>query len=243
MNSNHIIVEIRAGTGGEEAALFAADLFKMYSRFAERQGWKTNILSSSRSNLNGYKEIIFEIKGDRVYNLLKQESGVHRIQRIPKTEKSGRIHTSTATVAILPAASEIEIKINPHDLRIDTFRATGHGGQHVNVTDSAVRITHLPTGITVSCQDERSQHKNKEKALTILKARLLENKKQRQESTLHHQRKQQIGTAERAEKIRTYNFPQNRITDHRIKKTWHNIEEILDGRLEPIIKSFNKIKN
>lgn len=234
-----IIVEIRAGTGGNEAALFAADLFRMYTKFAEKQGWKTSILDSNKTSLKGYKEIIFEIKGEDIYSKMKQEIGVHRVQRIPETEKSGRIHTSTATVAVLPQIQKEEIKINPKDLRIDTYRASGPGGQYVNTRESAVRITHIPTGIVTSSQQERTQLSNKETAMRVLRSKVyalqLEKELKKEGAT----RREQIGTGERSEKIRTYNFPQDRITDHRIKKNWHNIENILNGNLEPIIKAFS----
>ncbi len=235
-----VIIEIRAGTGGDEAALFAADLFRMYTRFAEKQGWKTKLLDASSTPLKGYKEIIFELSDSDVYSKLKQESGVHRVQRIPETEKSGRIHTSTATVAVLPQIKKEEIKINPKDLRIDTFRASGPGGQYVNRRESAVRITHIPTGITVASQQERTQAANKETAMKILRSKLYAKKIEEEEKQKGTMRRRQIGTGERSEKIRTYNFPQNRVTDHRIKKSWHNLEAILDGDLEPIIKEFKK---
>ncbi|MCK5123415.1 MAG: peptide chain release factor 1 [Candidatus Pacebacteria bacterium] len=235
-----IIVEIRAGAGGDEAGLFAGNLFRMYAKFAENQNWKTVILNSNKSSIGGFKEIIFEINGTDVYSKMKYESGVHRVQRIPKTEKQGRVHTSTATVAVLPQAEEIELKIKDEEIRIDIFRSSGPGGQSVNTTDSAVRITHLPTGITVSCQDEKSQLKNKTKALQILRSRLLvvkEEKKAREEKDA---RSSQIGTGDRSEKIRTYNFPQDRITDHRIKKSWHEIESILEGNLDGVINSLSQ---
>jgi len=235
-----VIIEIRAGTGGDEAALFAADLFRMYTRFAEKQGWKTRLLDASPTSLKGYKEIIFELSDSDVYSKLKQESGVHRVQRIPETEKSGRIHTSTATVAVLPQIKKEEIKIDPKDLRIDTFRASGPGGQYVNRRESAVRITHIPTGITVASQQERTQAANKETAMKILRSKLYAKKIEEEEKQKGTMRRRQIGTGERSEKIRTYNFPQNRVTDHRIKKSWHNLETILDGDLEPIIKEFKK---
>jgi len=234
----NVILEIRAGTGGEEAALFAADLFRMYSRFAEKKNWPIEILSSHPTGLGGFKEIIFKIAHLEAWSILKFESGVHRIQRIPLTEKTGRIHTSTASVAVLPEAEEIDLQIEPKDLKIETFRASGHGGQSVQKTESAVRITHLPTSMMVSCQDERSQLKNKERALKILRSRLLWQKKEEERQKIAGTRKNQIGQAERAEKIRTYNFPQDRITDHRIKKSWHNIEEILNGNLDKILESF-----
>ena len=231
-----VIMEIRAGAGGDEAGIFAADLFRMYSRYAEKQGWKTNILSSSKNDIGGFKEVIFEIIGQNVYSKMKFESGVHRVQRIPETEKSGRIHTSTSTVAVLPKAEETELKIKNEDLRIDIFRSSGPGGQSVNTTDSAVRITHLPTGITVSCQDEKSQLKNKAKAMQILRSRLLVAEEKKKQEEERNKRQTQIGTGDRSEKIRTYNFPQDRITDHRVKKNWHNIQNILDGELDEIIE-------
>ncbi len=237
LDFSSIIVEIRAGTGGEEACLFAADLYRMYSKFANSQGWKQKVLDSHPSELNGFKEIIFELSGDDVYEKMKHEAGVHRIQRIPETEKSGRVHTSTATVAILPKPKSTDIKIKPDDIKIDYFRSSGPGGQNVNKRETAVRITHIPTGIVVSSQTERNQLKNKENALSILAARLLEKKQEEEFSKIADKRKTQIGKAKRAEKIRTYNFPQNRITDHRIKKNFHNIEDIMEGNLEPIIKS------
>jgi peptide chain release factor 1 len=237
-----IIIEIRAGAGGDEAALFAADLFRMYSRFAEKQGWSTTLIDSNQTGLSGYKEVIFEIKGEDTYEKLRHEGGVHRVQRIPTTEKAGRVHTSTASVAILPEASEAEIKINPQDLRIDVLRASGPGGQHVNKRESAVRITHLPTGLTVSCQEERTQQQNKEKAMKVLRARLLAKKRAQELAQRGNKRREQIGSADRSEKIRTYNYPQNRITDHRIKKSWHNLDRIIDGDLKPIIKAFKKIQ-
>ncbi|HOK00668.1 MAG TPA: peptide chain release factor 1 [Candidatus Pacearchaeota archaeon] len=237
LDFSSIIVEIRAGTGGEEACLFAADLYRMYSKFANSQGWKQKVLDSHPSELNGFKEIIFELSGDDVYEKMKNEAGVHRIQRIPETEKSGRVHTSTATVAILPKPKSTDIKIKPDDIKIDYFRSSGPGGQNVNKRETAVRITHIPTGIVVSSQTERNQLKNKENALSILAARLLEKKQEEEFSKIADKRKTQIGKAKRAEKIRTYNFPQNRITDHRIKKNFHNIEDIMEGNLEPIIKS------
>ena len=240
--SKGIIIEIRAGTGGEEAALFASDLFRMYSRFAEKQGWSTNLIEGHSTSLGGFREIIFEIKGADVFEKLKYEGGVHRVQRIPSTEKSGRVHTSTASVAILPEADETEIKINPQDLRIDVLRASGPGGQYVNKRESAVRITHLSTGISVSCQEERTQQQNKERALKVLRARLLAKKQAEEMAQRGDERREQIGAAMRAEKVRTYNYPQNRITDHRIKKSWHQLDKIIDGDLNPIIKTFKKKK-
>jgi len=236
-DARNVVLEIRAGTGGEEAALFAADLFRMYSRYAERKGWKVEVLSHHPTGMGGFKEVIALIEGKGAYSRLKYESGVHRVQRIPVTESQGRIHTSTVTVAVLPEAEEVEVQIDPKDLRIDVFRASGPGGQHVNVTDSAVRITHLPTGLVVQCQDERSQHKNKAKAMKILMARLLELKRKEQEEKIAKERRSQIGTGERSERIRTYNFPQRRVTDHRIGLTLYRLEEVLEGDLDEIIEA------
>jgi len=235
-----VIMEIRAGTGGEEAALFAADLFRMYSRFAEKRNWKVDLFSANRTGIGGFKEVIFKVSGENVWQNLKNEAGVHRVQRIPITEKSGRIHTSTASVAVLPEATETDIKIRPEDLKIETFRASGHGGQNVQKVETAVRITYLPTGLVISCQEERSQSRNKEKALKILRSRLLAVEKERKEKELSQKRKEQIKKAERADKIRTYNFPQSRVTDHRLNKSWHNLSEIMDGNLDEIIKAFEK---
>ncbi len=234
------IVEIRAGVGGEEAALFARDLFRMYSKYAQSQGWKLTVYDLKESDLGGIKEVSFEVVGEGVWEKLKYEGGVHRVQRVPKTEKSNRIHTSTATVAILRKPEKEEIKINPNDLKIETFKASGPGGQYVNKRMTAVRVTHLPTGISVSCQTERSLAQNRELALEILRAKLLEKKEMENFEKLSEERKKQIGWAKRAEKIRTYNFPQNRITDHRINKSWYNLEDIMEGELEPVIKALQK---
>lgn len=234
-DEKNIFLEIRAGTGGDEASLFAADLFRMYTKYAESKNWKVEIMSQSPSEVGGFKEIIALIEGKGAYSRLKFESGVHRVQRVPVTEASGRIHTSTATVAVLPEADEIEVEIDPNDIRIDVFRSSGPGGQSVNTTDSAVRVTHIPTGIVISCQDEKSQHKNKAKALRILRARLLDKLQQEQQDKISQSRKSQIGSGDRSERIRTYNFPQNRITDHRINFTTHNMDKILNGELDEII--------
>jgi peptide chain release factor 1 len=234
-DDKNVIMEIRAGAGGEEAGLFAADLFRMYSRYASAKGWPTDILTSNETGIGGFKEIVFGIKGRSVYGKLKYESGVHRVQRVPVTESSGRIHTSTATVAVLPEAEEFDVAIDLHDLRIDTFRASGAGGQHVNKVDSAVRITHLPTGMVVTCQDERSQLKNRAKAMAVLRARLLDMERQRQFQEVSDARRLQVGTGDRSEKIRTYNYPQGRVSDHRIGLTLHNLEAVLEGDLDDII--------
>ncbi len=234
------IVEIRAGTGGGEAALFARDLFRMYARFAEKQKWKVEIMNSHPTGLGGFKEIVFAVEGKGAWKTLKYESGVHRVQRVPATESGGRIHTSTATVAVLPEIQGKEIKVKPEDLRIEAFRASGPGGQYVNVTDSAVRIVHLPTGIMVTCQDERSQHQNKAKALRVLQAKLQDAERRRQEEALARERREQIKHGERSEKVRTYNFPQNRITDHRINLTMHNLKDVLEGNLEQLISSLQE---
>ncbi|NLI58420.1 MAG: peptide chain release factor 1 [Clostridium sp.] len=234
-DDKNVIVEIRGGAGGDEAALFAADLFRMYSKYAEKQRWSTEILDSNPTEIGGFKEVIFLIKGKGAYSKLKYESGVHRVQRVPTTEASGRVHTSTVTVAVLAEAEEIDVEIDPNDLRIDTFRASGAGGQHVNRTDSAIRITHIPTGMVVTCQDERSQHKNRDKAMTILRSRLYEIAQQQQEGDIAQERKSQVGTGDRSERIRTYNFPQGRITDHRIGLTLYKLENVLDGEIDEII--------
>jgi peptide chain release factor 1 len=230
-----VIMEIRAGTGGEEAALFAADLFRMYSRYAERKGWRTEVLSANETGIGGFKEVIFEIQGQGAYSRLKYESGVHRVQRVPVTEASGRIHTSTATVAVLPEMDEVEVEIDPKDLRVDIFHASGHGGQNVQKVATAVRITHIPTSIVVTCQDERSQLQNRQRAMAILRARLYDMERRRLWEQQDEARRQQVGTGERAEKIRTYNFPQNRVTDHRINLSLYRLESILDGDLDELI--------
>lgn len=232
-----VIVEIRGGAGGDEAALFAGDLFRMYTMFAEANRWKTEILSSNPTDIGGFKEISFSINGQGAYSKLKFESGVHRVQRIPSTESGGRIHTSTVTVAVLPEVEEVEVDINANDLRIDVFRAGGPGGQCVNTTDSAVRITHLPTGLVVSCQDEKSQHKNKDKAMKILRSRLYDLMQSQQHEQIAQERKSQVGTGDRSERIRTYNYPQGRVTDHRIGLTLHRLEAVLDGDLDEVINA------
>ena len=235
LDDRDAIVEIRAGTGGDEAALFAADLFRMYTRFSERRGWKVEVLSLSEGNLGGLKEAIFAARGPKAYGVLRYESGVHRVQRVPVTEAQGRIHTSAATVAVLPEAEEVDVKIEEKDLRIDVFRSSGPGGQSVNTTDSAVRVTHLPTGLVVQCQDQKSQLQNKIKALEILRSRLLDRMVAEQEAARARERRAQVGTGDRSAKIRTYNFPQNRITDHRIHYTVHNLSDVLGGKLDDLI--------
>ncbi len=248
-DEKNVFVEIRAGTGGEEAALFAGTLFRMYNRYAERRGWKAEIISANETNIGGFKEVVFMLEGKGAYSRLKYESGVHRVQRVPTTESGGRIHTSAATVAVLPEAQEVDIEINPNDLRIDVFRSSGHGGQSVNTTDSAVRITHLPTGLVVSCQDEKSQLKNKEKALKVLRARLLDMEIARQNEEIAQSRKSQVGSGDRSERIRTYNYPQGRVTDHRIGLTLYQLESFLDGDLDEMIDALvtsdqaEKLKN
>jgi peptide chain release factor 1 len=230
-----VIVEIRAGTGGDEAALFAADLYRMYSRYADRRGWKSEVMSSNEIGIGGFKEMVFEVKGQGAYSRLKYESGVHRVQRVPATEAQGRIHTSVATVAVLPEAEEVDVQINESDLRIDKFHSGGAGGQNVNKVETAIRITHIPTGIVVVCQDERSQMKNRMKAMAVLRARLLDQRMSAQAEEIAGSRKQQVGSGDRSEKIRTYNFPQDRVTDHRIGLTVHNLPRILDGEIDPLI--------
>lgn len=234
-DERNIFLEIRAGTGGDEAGLFAADLFRMYVKYAEKNRWRVEIMNQNFTGVGGFKEVIALIEGKGAYSRLKYESGVHRVQRVPVTEAQGRIHTSTVTVAILPEAEDVEVEIDPNELRIDIFRSSGPGGQSVNTTDSAVRITHLPTNIVVTCQDEKSQHKNKAKALKILRARLLDQAKQQKEREISEQRKNQVGTGERSERIRTYNFPQGRVTDHRIGLTLYRLNEVLDGEIDEII--------
>ena len=237
LDEKNIVMEIRAGTGGEEAALFAGDLLRMYTRYAERQGWKLEFLSSNPTELGGFKEVIFSITGEKVYSYLKFESGTHRVQRVPTTETQGRIHTSAITVAVLPEASEVELDIKPEDIRIDVFRSSGAGGQHVNTTDSAVRITHLSSGLVVSCQDEKSQHKNKAKALKVLRSRLYDLENQKRQDVESAQRRQQVGSGDRSERIRTYNFPQNRLTDHRIGLTLYKLDLIVEGELEAVVEA------
>ena len=230
-----LIVEIRGGAGGEESALFSAVLFRMYSMYAEKKGFKIEIINANETEIGGYKEISFMIEGEGAYSRFKYESGVHRVQRVPETESQGRVHTSTTTVAVLPEAEDVELEIDPNDLKIDTFRSSGAGGQHINKTSSAIRITHLPTGMVVECQDERSQYKNKDKALKVLKSRLLKEKQDKQASEIAENRKMQVGTGDRSERIRTYNYPQGRVTDHRIGLTLYKLEEILNGNLDEVI--------
>lgn len=237
LDDKNIILEIRAGSGGDESALFSGNLFEMYSRFAALRGWRVEVLSDSPGTVGGYKELIAMVSGERVYSTLKWESGVHRVQRVPATEAQGRIHTSACTVAILPEADDVEFHINPADLRIDTYRASGAGGQHVNRTDSAIRITHLPTGVVVTCQDEKSQHKNKDKAMKVLRSRLLEAERERQDSERADSRRLQVGSGDRSERIRTYNFPQNRITDHRINLTLYALDRFVMGEMEEMLNA------
>jgi peptide chain release factor 1 len=234
-DERNVFLEIRAGAGGDEASLFAQDLFRMYSRFAEKKGWKVEIMNASHSPIGGFKEIIFDVKGNKVYSLLKYESGVHRVQRVPQTEASGRIHTSTVTVAVLPEADEVDVKIDSKELKIEAFGASGPGGQNVNRNYTAIRVTHGPSGLVVNCQDEKSQHRNKKKALRILRSRLLAIAQRKQQAQIAQNRKSQVGTGERSEKIRTYNFPQTRVTDHRLNLTLHRLENILDGELGKLI--------
>ncbi|WP_291319285.1 peptide chain release factor 1 [Desulfonatronospira sp.] len=242
LDEKNIILEIRAGTGGEEAALFVADLFRMYSRYAEERSWKVEVLNMQETGSGGIKEVIASISGKKVYSRLKYESGVHRVQRVPETESQGRVHTSAVTVAILPEAEEVDVHIEPNDLRVDVFRSSGPGGQSVNTTDSAVRITHIPTGLVVSCQDEKSQHKNRAKALKVLRSRLLQSMEEEQKKELDDNRRAQVGSGDRSERIRTYNFPQSRVTDHRINLTLYNLETVmqghLDGIIDPLVQNF-----
>lgn len=242
LDQKAVILEIRAGTGGEEASLFAADLLRMYSRYAEKNGWKVELLDSHPSGSGGFKEVVASISGGRVYSRLKFESGVHRVQRVPATESQGRVHTSAVTVAILPEAEEVDVDIDPNDLRIDVFRSSGPGGQSVNTTDSAVRVYHIPSGVTVSCQDEKSQHKNRAKAMKVLRSRLLQMKQDQAKQEQDEARRSQVGSGDRSERIRTYNFPQSRITDHRLNFTTHNLEAVLAGELdelvEPLVENF-----
>ena len=236
-DEKNIYVEIRGGAGGEESALFAADLYRMYTMYADKRGWQTEVMNKSETELGGYKEIVFRVAGDKVYSRLKFESGVHRVQRVPETESQGRVHTSTTTVAVLPEAEELDFYIDPKDLRIDTFRASGAGGQHINKTSSAIRVTHIPTNTVVECQDERSQHKNKEKALSVLRSRLYEAEVEKQRAAIAADRKSQVGTGDRSERIRTYNFPENRIVDHRTNYKAYNLDAVLDGDLQAVIDS------
>lgn len=239
-DDRNIIVEIRAGTGGEEAGLFVADLYRMYARYAERHGWKLESMNSNPTGIGGFKEIVFSISGGHVFRQLKYESGVHRVQRVPATESSGRIHTSATSISVLPEAEDVEVEIAPEDLRIDVCRSSGPGGQSVNTTDSAVRITHLPTSMVVQCQDEKSQHKNRAKAMKVLRARLLDRAQREQREQMAETKRSQVGSGDRSEKIRTYNFPQNRVTDHRIHLTLHRLTEVLEGDLDPVIEALQE---
>ena len=234
-DEKNIFVEIRGGAGGEESALFAADLYRMYTMYADKRGWQTEVMNASETELGGYKEIVFRVAGDRVYSRLKFESGVHRVQRVPETESQGRVHTSTTTVAVLPEAEEVDFYLDPNDLRIDTFRSSGAGGQHINKTSSAIRITHIPTGTVVECQDERSQHKNRDKAMRVLRSRLYEAEVEKQQAAIAADRKSQVGTGDRSERIRTYNFPENRVTDHRINLTLYKLDQFLNGDLDEVL--------
>ena len=234
-DDKNIFVEIRGGAGGEESALFAADLYRMYTMYADKRGWQTEVMSKSETELGGYKEIVFRVAGDKVYSRLKFESGVHRVQRVPETESQGRVHTSTTTVAVLPEAEEVDFYLDPNDLRIDTFRSSGAGGQHINKTSSAIRITHIPTGTVVECQDERSQHKNRDKAMRVLRSRLYEAEVEKQQAAIAADRKSQVGTGDRSERIRTYNFPENRVSDHRIKLTIYKLDQFLNGDMDEIL--------
>ena len=234
-DEKNIFVEIRGGAGGEESALFAADLYRMYTMYADKRGWQTEVMSKSETELGGYKEIVFRVAGDKVYSRLKFESGVHRVQRVPETESQGRVHTSTTTVAVLPEAEEVDFYLDPNDLRIDTFRSSGAGGQHINKTSSAIRITHIPTGTVVECQDERSQHKNRDKAMRVLRSRLYEAEVEKQQAAIAADRKSQVGTCDRSERIRTYNYPENRVSDHRIKLTIYKLDQFLNGDMDEIL--------
>ena len=241
-DAKNVVIEIRAGTGGDEAGLFAGDLFRLYSRYAQRKGWKTEVVDANSTGLGAIKEIVFQLKGEGAYSLLKHESGVHRVQRVPVTESSGRIHTSAATVAVLPEAEEVDVEVSPDDLQIDIFHSSGHGGQNVQKVATAVRITHLPTGVMAVCQDERSQFKNKEKAMSVLRSRLLARELQRRNDAVSEERRSQIGTGDRSERVRTYNFPQNRVTDHRIGVTSHALEEVLDGDIDSFIDALVELE-
>ena len=234
-DEKNIFVEIRGGAGGEESALFAADLYRMYTMYADKRGWQTEVMGKSETELGGYKEIVFRVAGDKVYSRLKFESGVHRVQRVPETESQGRVHTSTTTVAVLPEAEEVDFYLDPNDLRIDTFRSSGAGGQHINKTSSAIRITHIPTGTVVECQDERSQHKNRDKAMRVLRSRLYEAEVEKQQAAIAADRKSQVGTGDRSERIRTYNYPENRVSDHRIKLTLYKLDQFLNGDMDEIL--------